>query len=69
MGIVEGEGDIVFGTSVHELGGGNGVPAKADDALEVVEGDAEFHLTINFDGDGGPVFFQEGVFGGDEEGV
>ena len=69
VGVVEGEGNVVFGTGVHELGGGNGVPTETDDTFEIVEGDAEFDLTINFDGDSGPVFFEEGVLGGDEEGV
>ena len=69
MGVVEGEGDVVFSAGVHELGGGDGIPTEADDPFEVVEGDAKFDFSIDFDGDSGTVLFQEGVFGGDEEGV
>lgn len=68
-GVVEGDGDVGLGAGVHELGGGGGVPAKANDAFEVVEGDAEFGFAFEADGDGGSVFFEVGVFEGDEQSV
>ena len=66
---VKGEADVGVGAGGHEGGGGGGVPAEADDAVEVVEGDAEFCLFFVANLDRGSVATEVGAFEGDEEGV
>jgi hypothetical protein len=59
----------VIVTGGHEGGGSGVVPAEGDDAIEVVEGDAEFGFALQFHRDCFAVFFEVGSFEGDEEGV
>lgn len=63
------KGDSGFGAGCHELRTGTDVPTESDDALEVVERDAEQRFAIVPDVHGGTVFGEVGFFFCDEEGV
>ncbi len=53
----------------HQTRRNSGVPAVGDDALQVVERDAEFAFPFVADLDGGSVLAEVGAFEGDVEGV
>ena len=63
---MKGEGDIGLGAGTHEGGAGTAVPAEADDAVEVVQGDAELGLFFVAYFDSGPVFAKIGTVQRDE---
>lgn len=69
VGRVEGKGDMGFGTGCHKGGAGGDVVAKADDAIEVEQGDPEFGVAVLADFHGFTVFAQVGFLKGDEQGV
>ncbi len=57
------------GAGGHEGDAGTDLVAEGDDAVEVVEGDAEERFAGLPDVDGGAVLGEVDVFAGDEEGV
>lgn len=67
MRVMERQRNLGLGASGHERGGGASVPAKADNALKVMERHAKFDLALVPDGDSGPIFVEISAFEGDEK--
>lgn len=69
VGGMEREGHVGIGAGTHECGAGAAVPAEADDAVEIMQGHAEFCLFFVAHFHGGSVLAQIGFVERDEEGV
>lgn len=69
VGSVEGKGDIGLGATRHKRSAGGGVVSEADDAIEIVQGNAEFRLAFVANLNGFAVLSEIGIFKRDEEGI
>jgi hypothetical protein len=69
VGIVKRERDTGLRARTHKGCGYGGVPCQRDDAVEVVQGDAEFCFVLVPDLDGLAVLMEIGTFERDEKGV
>ena len=67
--IVKREGNIGLGTGMHEGGGGGAIPGKGDDAVEVVQGDAELGFLLVSNRNGRSIFLEVSTLEGDEESI